>query len=1614
MAGLDNKISNIIGAAMPGWLKSQLSTRRTLNSIDGQRDDENLKYLANKTAWVRLISSVNITANDLDYFKNQLDPEIRSTLKDTTYLAKNYILYGGTSKYLSAESTNQSSQNPPNYQLRSGLNPDGSYGILGAQEIQNYGYRPMPGITDVRIETQGRLGSVRMATVNFKVWDKAQLDIIDALYFKLGYSMLIEWGNTFFAITDPIKNTSNYHYSELYSIDPFASGQTKESINLQISQNVRQSEGNYDAMLGLVSNFEFNFNQEGGYDCSVKIIGLGTIGESTKINNNSTFPEVAKEQLIKYVETINNLDAQAAAAAKNAELQKAADEAKAKLQKENQQIQAPSYKDQISGTAVNPIQSYTDSTGAYNQEYTLEGSDYGNLFTLTPIKSILADGSNYIKSTKLTFNTSYFNNNIFNPATNLLKYYPAGFWQYLIEGSKNTKIQTGNGVYISPFEGGMIGEINRSVITYSTNKSDVANSGINSVNSILNNKNLISFHPYNEFRNIINEINTSSKKAYFFVYLILGNNDGTDIIQLQDSNGSTVQSKEGSNIINSVNQSLFSNTVNSNIFSDYTKIGKNNDPYSFTSFDSPSTEAIYYDKNIPFIQRKFGQDYNKGGSIEQIILGFLNGQFTDKDSQFELVELSMNPAYDYSGVTTVAPTITMKITINVDAPYFSLLQNGPDGSGNYNNKLTIKKGKLPIVITIQTNDVANIFDVSFKTYSPPESIEYQQAQNALKYQNQINFNNIDPSYADEKTKADQIKTALQYNSNLELALKAVELFALNQATSNFIPSNSGSIESNKVSIVPLASKENRDFLSKLFQEGIFKDFIGDLVDSKIKDDESFGVGESYIQTLKNKEDLVKLKIFSKYGFASGVLGGHETGKTLQNPVGIPPVNYQDLLNVYVVPYSTNPSNEGQIKIVFPTYIQFGFLLMLINDICTIYDRSTSNVDNKNNSNPQLTPPSVSNGTTLDEVIVTSSKKAKKSSKAVKPLVYIDFNPETNLCLSQPTQFSTNAFDFLIPMDASIQDFSELFPQSIIEGNSIKAPSTIKNNKDQTETTDSPATPTPTPLFNPDTDNYISQFLPKFRIENETGGAYKGKTMKVLISIEYLMDTIKEFTKNDGTNSVYLKPFIERILKDMNNYLGTINVFRFAYFDPSNTFAVVDDQIQPLPEGQDRVSNKITDLSDEIPVYGKYSIAKSIGIKTEIGTKLANMIAISANSETKDQAGLGKNASSFGAYNTAYRDRYIPVKNEQTSNDAKPASDSLIDAAVIFNNTIASFYGSDFKPSKENVSQATNFYIDGITKRQNDITATRASMMIPVSVNFSMDGIAGFHMGQAFTIPERMLPYTYTSDRLVQNSILNKKVGFATVGLSHNISSNTWTTDVKGQMIFLKDDKDFSGNLHYAAPNAKTQSYGGFIPPEISSQTGWLLKSLALIRQEEGLSAMTKGKNNYYSTSQVASFLKQYEANTDPGISIYPYPDLGYNSDGSGKGTWTIGFGSTSYIGNIVPGRSGNIKPTDGPITYTQAENLMRAEVNGYCKNVVDKALLGAVTRPSDTQYAVLISHVYNTGNLNNVQKYLKAGDSQSVANALAGGPTTAAGSNGQSLGGLISRRQQESALYLAG
>jgi hypothetical protein len=398
--GLDNKISNIIGAQIPTWVLRQLETRSRKNSQDS-RDNDNILFIANKTAWIRLVSSINVQSEeDLNYFKRLVGDEY---ITDPTSLAKNFVLFGGTSKYLDKNS----------YQLRSGLGKGGAYGMLGDREIQDFGYKPMPGITSVTIDTQGRLGSVRAATINFKCWDKDQLDIIDALYFKLGFTMFLEWGHTFYyPNADNSRNNAadKIISTELYSIDPFQPGLAKEDINIKISQNSRDTEGNYDAMLGMVTNFNFSYNQDGGYDCTLKLLGLGYLGDSIKINNAGTLPSLLEEEILRLNKTLIEIEQArlakeaAANAAANAPVNTSTTQPETRIKADdyfNRYITYfPDRTNKYSGGQVSlnalDSESYTTIDAAFNTQA------YGWVYFIRRQKGFIPIDSKYLPSVKVT------------------------------------------------------------------------------------------------------------------------------------------------------------------------------------------------------------------------------------------------------------------------------------------------------------------------------------------------------------------------------------------------------------------------------------------------------------------------------------------------------------------------------------------------------------------------------------------------------------------------------------------------------------------------------------------------------------------------------------------------------------------------------------------------------------------------------------------------------------------------------------------------------------------------------------------------------------------------------------------------------------------------------------------------------------------------------------------------------------------------------------------------------------------------------------------------------------------------------------------------------------
>jgi hypothetical protein len=266
---------SIIGESFKPYVRDQISLRQT-KLANRFRDEDTLKYITSKTSWVRLSSGVDIYDDSVLNGVQVRDTSISRTQNITlsgNLLAKAHVL-----------------KNFENTEVNSAFV---RYGAVWDNASQ--GVVPLPGIISVDVKSLNK-GSLREATVQIVCHSLAQFKIIEALYLKLKYSMLLEWGHSYWYDSNIFKSdnkTVNSTYNVLRSDMPdwvhegYLDGKFNQDVLLEILEKQRQEfSGNYDAFLGYVKNFTWSIRKDGGYDITLNLISMGDIIESLKLNIN--------------------------------------------------------------------------------------------------------------------------------------------------------------------------------------------------------------------------------------------------------------------------------------------------------------------------------------------------------------------------------------------------------------------------------------------------------------------------------------------------------------------------------------------------------------------------------------------------------------------------------------------------------------------------------------------------------------------------------------------------------------------------------------------------------------------------------------------------------------------------------------------------------------------------------------------------------------------------------------------------------------------------------------------------------------------------------------------------------------------------------------------------------------------------------------------------------------------------------------------------------------------------------------------------------------------------------------------------------------------------------
>jgi hypothetical protein len=244
----------------------------------------------NPNAWLRLASSV-----DLNAVRDQFTTQGEYLLADdratelTNYfgvmagseLARLFVLTGGTAYY-----DDQDKKLYDNSGI--GRQAQGVYQKAYGFEGTDFGYRPMPAIESADIQFYND-GALAKADIQIICNSPRQLDALEILYLRPGYTILLEWGHSTFVNN---QGESENLDATGYITEPFSqffeggTGVDRETIQKALVEERLKKSYNYDGFHGVITNFSWTLNKDATYKVTIKAVTTGAVIESLKIASN--------------------------------------------------------------------------------------------------------------------------------------------------------------------------------------------------------------------------------------------------------------------------------------------------------------------------------------------------------------------------------------------------------------------------------------------------------------------------------------------------------------------------------------------------------------------------------------------------------------------------------------------------------------------------------------------------------------------------------------------------------------------------------------------------------------------------------------------------------------------------------------------------------------------------------------------------------------------------------------------------------------------------------------------------------------------------------------------------------------------------------------------------------------------------------------------------------------------------------------------------------------------------------------------------------------------------------------------------------------------------------
>jgi len=285
-------------------VRAQLRAREKVISSESSnvRNNQLVGYMS-KNSWVKMTSLVDYDSwKDIEIDYNNIIKYKKTDYYSGDQLSRKYVLFGGT-PYNNRYTNEQN--------LRGGIDKTNAlygsdldrpaYGNVGFVD-RPLGIRPTPGISSVDVYSKSAYGELREATVKFYCWDKHQLEELEILFMRPGYSVLLEWGwSKYIDYNDTISNslskelksnntvsTNNLNISPFITpfIDAYNPNLSQQLILDLAEEKRKRSRCNYDVMLGYIKNFNWTLMDNGGYECTTILISVGEVITSLKVSSN--------------------------------------------------------------------------------------------------------------------------------------------------------------------------------------------------------------------------------------------------------------------------------------------------------------------------------------------------------------------------------------------------------------------------------------------------------------------------------------------------------------------------------------------------------------------------------------------------------------------------------------------------------------------------------------------------------------------------------------------------------------------------------------------------------------------------------------------------------------------------------------------------------------------------------------------------------------------------------------------------------------------------------------------------------------------------------------------------------------------------------------------------------------------------------------------------------------------------------------------------------------------------------------------------------------------------------------------------------------------------------